>query len=269
MIPPLLSNIAMYVLFVWCGAQLLFSGYRVKQKIVELVLTEAWWKQKSHELQLARDHGHIKRERVKAWKKREWMRQYKLLRVMGVWRYLTRPDLHKKFEDFFPPEAYPYPEDLSAAKKKVKGAKALPSPTSASAATIGTIGGEGTGEAPPPASSPTKNSPTQMAATGSSRSPPSNKLNDCSGSSRADSPASSRLPGAAQPANNSPTGDIITISPKSSSGGEGVRRIARAPLGSSNNIRTGSSRLINSGGPASPKSPIRTAKIRPIDSSNK
>ena len=71
----------------------MFRGYRVKARIIEMVLTESWWKQKSQQLQLARDFSHLKKQRVKAWRRREMTRQYKLLRVMGVWRYVTRPDL--------------------------------------------------------------------------------------------------------------------------------------------------------------------------------
>jgi hypothetical protein len=34
------------------------------------------------------------------------------IQVMGCWRYTTKPHLRSKFDEFFPPEPYPYPEDF-------------------------------------------------------------------------------------------------------------------------------------------------------------
>jgi len=126
----------------------------VKQKVVEHVLQDWWWKKKSKQLMLARDEVYLKHERVKAWQRREWRRQLKICQVMGIIRFLTRPEVRNKLDEFFPPEPYPYPEDLvermakGGKKKKAKKSKSKKKMTTSSSsppATPTAAAGEGGG----------------------------------------------------------------------------------------------------------------------------
>lgn len=104
---------------------LLFPAYRVKQKVVGL-LGERWHRHKLQQVLSMRDNAQQQALKMAHWRQRERQRQLKLFRVLGCWRYVTKPELRHKFDDFFPPEPCP---DSTEDKHPTR---APPTPTSPS-----------------------------------------------------------------------------------------------------------------------------------------